>query len=117
MSDISAIGSSLYPSLIDSVSSLYTGRSSLSAIEPVEKNYEEDRPPVDLSGYYSDPEVSNLYEQVGQNVIQSAQTLDNVMVQALQNGYTVQDVCNIKLAEMAYKANCFVAKSTFELKI
>lgn len=116
MDEISAISTSVYP-LIDSVSPLYTGRSSFDAVEPVKKNYEEERSPVDLSGYYSDSEVSSLYEQVGQNVIQSAKTLDDVMVQALQNGYSVQDVCNIKLAEMAYKANCFVAKSTFELKI
>lgn len=117
MSEISAINSSFYPSLIDSVSPLYTGRSSLDAIVPLKENYEEDRPPVDLSGYYSDPEVLNLYEQVGQNVIQSAKVLDNAMVAAVENGYTVQDAINIKLAQTAYNANCFVMKSTFELKI
>ena len=106
MSDIAAIGSNFYPSLIDSVSPLYTGRSSLNAVEPVEKNYEENRPPVDLNGYYAELENSGLIEQVGQNVIQSAKTLDDVMVQALQNGYSVQDVCNIKLAQMTYKAIC-----------
>lgn len=117
MNEISAINSSFYPSLIDSVSPLYTGKSSLDAIAPLNKNYEEDQPPVDLSGYYSDPEVSNLYEQVGQNVIQSAEVLDNAMVAAIENGYSVQDAVNIKLAQTAYKANCFVMKSTFELKI
>lgn len=117
MSDISAINSSLYPALIDSVSPLYTGKSTLSAVDPVQKNYEENRPPVDLNGYYAELENSGLLEQVSKNVVQSAQTLDNTMVQALQNGYSVQDVCNIKLAEMAYKANCYVMKSTFELQI
>lgn len=108
MSDISAIGSNFYPSLIDSVSPLYTGKSSLNAVEPVKKNYEEEYPPVDLSGYYSNVE---------ENVVQSAKALDNAMVEALQNGYSVQDAVNIKLAEVAYKANSYVLKSTFELKI
>ena len=108
MSDISAISSNLYPSFIDSVSPIYTGKESLNAVEPVKKNYEEEYPPVDLSGYYS---------TVEENVVQSAKALDNAMVEAIQNGYSVQDVCNIKLAEIAYKANCYVMKSTFELKI
>ena len=63
---------------------------------------------MDLSGYYS---------TVEENVVQSAKALDNAMVEAIQNGYSVQDACNIKLAEIAYKANCYVMKSTFELKI
>ncbi|MCM1002989.1 MAG: hypothetical protein NC408_01460 [Candidatus Gastranaerophilales bacterium] len=117
MSEISAINSSFYPSLIDSVSPLYTGKSSFDAVEPVQKNYEEDRPPVDLSGYYNELESSGLIEQVGQNVIQSAKVLDNAMAAAIENGYSVQDAVNIKLAQTAYKANCFVMKSTFELKI
>ena len=108
MSDISAINSNLYPTSIDSISPIYTGRTSLTAIEPVKKNYDEEYPPVDLSDYYSN---------VKENVVQSANVLDNAMVEALQNGYSVQDACNIKLAEIAYKANCYVLKSTFELKI
>ena len=60
--------------------------------------------------------------KTGQNVIESAQALDNTMVIAMQNGYSVQDVCNIRLAEMAYKANAYVFDiasdiSTFELKV
>ena len=44
------------------------------------------------------------------------------MVVAMQNGFSVQDVCNMKLAEIAYKANAYVFDiasdiSTFELKI
>ena len=44
------------------------------------------------------------------------------MVIAMQNGYSVQDVCNIRLAEMAYKANAYVfdaisSMSTFELDV
>lgn len=117
MNEISAINSSFYPSLIDSVSPLYTGRSSLNAIAPLSVNNDDERSYVDLSGYYSDPEVSNLYEQVGENVIKSAEVLDNAMAAAIENGYSVQDAVNIKLAQTAYKANCFVMKSTFELKI
>ena len=44
------------------------------------------------------------------------------MVIAMQNGYSVQDVCNIRLAEQAYKASAFAFKvaneiSTFELDV
>ena len=44
------------------------------------------------------------------------------MVIAMQNGYSVQDVCNIRIAEMAYKANAYVFDvaseiSTFTLEV
>ena len=44
------------------------------------------------------------------------------MIVAMQNGYSVQDVCNIRLAEMAYKANAYVFDvaneiSTFALDV
>ena len=44
------------------------------------------------------------------------------MVSAIQNGYGVNDACNIRLAEMAYRANAFVFEvaneiSTFEVDV
>ena len=41
---------------------------------------------------------------------------------SMQNGYSVQEVCNIRLAEMAYKANAYVFDiareiPTFELDV
>ena len=59
----------------------------------------------------------DVLQTVAENVSQSAKDLDNAMVQALANGYTVQDACNIQMAKAAYAANCRVAKSTFELSI
>lgn len=117
MNEVSAINSSFYPSLIDSVSPLYTGRSSLNAVEPLGKNYDNNQQAVDLSGYYSDLQSSGLLEQAAQNVVQSAKVLDNAMIAAIENGYSVNDAVNIKLAQTAYKANCFVMKSTIELQV
>lgn len=117
MNEISAINSSFYPGLIDSLSPLYTGRSSLDAVEPLGSRGEQERTPVDLSGYYANLEDSGLLEQVSQNVIQSAKVLDNAMVRAVENGYSVNDAVNIKLAQTAYQANCFVMKSTIELEV
>ena len=55
-------------------------------------------------------------------IIESSKKLDNSMIVAMQNGYSVQDVCNIRLAEMAYKASAFVFDtateiSTFEVDV
>ena len=55
-------------------------------------------------------------------MVESAQRVDNAMVIALHNGYSVQDVCNMRLAEMAYKANAYIFDaaaelSTFALKV
>ena len=62
-------------------------------------------------------DIEDLLTKAGQNVVTSAHALDEAMVNALANGYTVQDICNIKSAEFAYKANCSVFKSTFEISV
>ena len=85
-------------------------------------NYKTPSEEVDLSNYYNEVRPEDLLTKTGQNVIESAQALDNTMVIAMQNGYSVQDVCNIRLAEIAYKANAFVFDSvaeisTFELDV
>ena len=77
---------------------------------------------VDLSNYYNEVRPEDLLAKTGQQVIESAQVLDNTMVIAMQNGYSVQDVCNIRLAEMAYKASAYVFDiaekiSTFQLDV
>ena len=85
-------------------------------------NYAEEESYVDLSNYYDEVRPEDLLTKAGQHLVESAQKVDNAMVVAMQNGYSVQDVCNIRLAEMAYKANAYVFDiaseiSTFELKI
>ena len=77
---------------------------------------------LDLSNYYNEVRPEDLLTKAGQHLVESAQKVDNAMVSALQDGFTVQDVCNMKLAEIAYKANAYVFDiasnvSTFELKI
>ena len=77
---------------------------------------------VDLSNYYNEVRPEDLLTKTGQQVVEAAQILDNTMVVAMQNGYSVQDVCNIRLAEMAYKASARVFDvaseiSTFALHV
>ena len=121
MSTITGIDNSVYTGLIES-----SYPRTLRPVEPYATDdgnsgsggYSSSSSDVDLSNYYRDLEASgDLLNQVSQNVVQSLQTLDQAMVNGLQNGMSVQDVCNIKLAKAAYGANCFVMKSTFELMI
>jgi len=115
---VAPIDSSQYLNLIGSIDTFPT-RESLNTIVPAAYTDAEDfeQPQPDLSGYYSDPETTDLYTQVSNNVKNSAQAVDNALMSALENGYGVQDAVNITLAMRAYQANCTVAKSTFELKI
>ena len=114
---ISPIDSSVYAGLIDSIGT-FPSKSSLTQAVPAAYTEAEDfSSGVDLSGYYSNIANSDLFREVANNVAESAATLDEVMVQALENGMSVEDAVNINCALHAYKANCAVAKSTFELKI
>ena len=115
MSLISGINTSIYSGLIEDLSSYVPSRSALDAKTPSVNRDEAST--VDLSNYYSNVMPGDVLQTVAENVSQSAKDLDNAMVQALENGYTVQDACNIKMAKAAYAANCRVAKSTFELSI
>lgn len=77
---------------------------------------------VDLTNYYNEVKPEDILVKSGQYLVEASKNLDNTMVIAMQNGYSVQDVCNIKLAEQAYKASAFVFKaaneiSTFELDV
>ena len=128
MESLSSVDTSLYPGLIEGFAPKTT--MPVPAVEAEKQeagvyyggNYKAPTENVDLSNYYNEVRPEDLLVKTGQNVIESAQALDNTMVVAMQNGYSVQDVCNIRLAEMAYKANAFVfdsvAKiSTFELDV
>ncbi len=120
MSSISSIDTSLYSGLIESMQATSGRNSSANAAQPTYGSSDAETAQVDLSNYYSDITPGDLLRTVGDNVAQSAEALDNAMVSAIQNGYTVQDAINIKLAETAYKANAYVMKSTvdtFELTI
>ena len=113
---VAPIDSSQYLSLIGSIDTFPT-RESLNATVPAAYTEAEDFVQPDLSGYYSDPETTDLYTQAANNVKNSAQAVDNALMAALENGYGVHDAVNITLAMRAYQANCAVAKSTFELKM
>lgn len=115
MSSISGINTSIYSGLIEDISSYIPSRTALDTKTPAVNHDEAST--VDLSNYYSNVLPGDVLQTVAENVVQSAHDLDNAMVQALENGYTVQDACNIQMAKAAYAANCRVAKSTFELSI
>lgn len=131
MTSISSIDTSFYPGLIEGFAP--------KTLQPVPAVQREDvgeqansyyagggssgeNSDVDLSNYYSNIRPEDLLSQVGDNVVQSAEALDNAMVSAIRNGYSVNDACNIKNAEIAYKASAYMFKvasdmSTFLLEI
>lgn len=130
MSEISSVNTSFYPELVEGFAPKTT--LAVPAIEAEAREgtaaysgggrYSEPQPEVDLSNYYNEVRPEDLLTKSGQYLVQSAQNLDNTMVIAMQNGYSVQDVCNIRLAEMAYKASAYVFDvaedlSTFALDV
>ena len=131
MSSISSIDTTLTPGLIEGFAP-----KTLQPIQPFNPEteqssggysyggggYSDSNSDVDLSNYYSNIRPEDLLTQVGQNVSKSAQDLDNAMVSAIQNGYGVNEACNIKNAEIAYRANAYMFKianemSTFVLEV
>lgn len=129
MSEISAVNSYLYPELVELFSPQTT--QPIPAVQTEQAQEESSSSggysarsgsDVDLSNYYNEVRPEDLLTKAGQYFIESSQNLDNTMIIAMQNGYSVQDVCNIKLAEIAYKASAYVFNvaenmSTFELDV
>lgn len=124
MTSISSIDTSFYPGLIEGFSPQTT-----QAVPAIQRDEAEDNAAayyqgggssgenseVDLSNYYSNIRPEDLLSQAGRNVSQSAEALDNAMVSAVQNGLGVNEACNIKLAEMAYRANAYMFKTAAEV--
>ena len=121
MNDISSIDTSFYPGLVEGFAP-----KTLLPVPAIETNtqentggyYNEDNgsnTDVDLSNYYNEVRPEDFLTKSGQYLIESANKLDNTMVIAMQNGYSVQDVCNIRLAEIAYKASAYVFDSAQEM--
>ena len=122
MSSISSIDTSIYSGIIEDLSSYTLSRTALDSKTPAVTR--EDSSTVDLSNYYSNIRPEDLLANAGENVAKSAEDLDNAMVSAIENGYSVNDAVNIKLAQHAYAANCKVFNmiadmqtSTFELTV
>ena len=132
MNEISSLNTSFYSELVEGFApkstlpvqalSRETGNNNSSYSYPAEQK-EEFSENVDLSNYYNQVrQPEDLLTKSGQYLAQAGKTLDNTMVIAMQNGYSIQDVCNIKLAEQAYKASAYVFDiaeeiSTFELDV
>ena len=131
MEPMSTLDTSLYPGLIEGFAPKTTlpvpavqkddTESSSAAYYPTSQQ-SRSAEELNLSDYYDRVKPEDLLAKAGQNFVESAQKLDNTMVIAMQNGYSVQDVCNIRLAEMAYKANALVFDaateiSTFEVDV
>ena len=130
MSEISSIDTSFYPGLVEGfapktllpVPAIESEQQSGAGGYSDGQNYSDTESNVDLSNYYNEVHPEDLLTKSGQYLVESANKLDNTMVIAIQNGYSVQDVCNIRLAEMAYKASAYVFDiaeeiSTFALDV
>ena len=120
MSALSAVTTSDYSKLIDNlaIAIRYAGTTDQGAVKteaiiaPIDTTNN-----VDLSNYYDNVPSGDLIQTVSENVTNAAHALDNAMVNALQNGYSVQDAVNIQQAKSAYEANLRVAQSTFEIAV
>lgn len=86
-------------------------------IKPVDDDFNNEDPQTVLKDYYKEFPPRQTLEQLGQNLRKTANFLDNTLTNAVKNGYSVQDIVNIKRADTAYRANLNIFKSTFELKI
>lgn len=127
MEPLSQINTSFYSELLEGFAPQSTAAVTAVQAESVPQNSDFYRPTyaqdaVDLSNYYNDVKPEDILVKSGQYLVEASKNLDNTMVIAMQNGYSVQDVCNMKLAEQAYKASAFVFKaaseiSTFELDV
>lgn len=121
MSAISHINTSDYSHLLDSVqiAKSYNAPTDRGAERGALIAPNEPAQSIDLNGYYENvPAPSgDVIQTVSENVSKAANDLDNAMVAALENGYTVQDAVNIQQAKAAYEANYKVAQSTFEIAV
>ncbi|MBQ4115176.1 hypothetical protein IJD34_07200 [bacterium] len=123
MSSISSIDTALYAGLIESLQPASTRSVVPYAASEQQPGQTQATPEtVDLSHYYDNLESGDLITKIGQNLAQSAEALDSAMVSAIENGFSVQDACNIHAAKAAYMANCAVFDmatdvSTFELSV
>ena len=129
MDSISSLDTALYPGLIEGFAPKTTQPVPAVNTQDPENagdyygaNSYRNGDEVDLSNYYNEVLPEDLLTKSGQYLVESSHKLDNTMITAMQNGYSVQDVCNIRLAEMAYKASAFVFDavseiSTFEVDV
>ena len=129
MTSISNIDTSFYPGLIEGFAPKSTQPIKALQPEAQEPGIEylsaqsySDFEEVDLSNYYNDVNPEDLLTQAGKNLTESANKFKDAVASALQNGYGVNDICNLKMAEMAYKASAKVFNvasevSTFTLKV
>ena len=127
MEPLSSVNTSFYSELLEGFAPKSTAAVPAVQAESVPQDsdsyrstYAQDS--VDLSNYYNEVKPEDILVKSGQYLVEASKNLDNTMVIAMQNGYLVQDVCNIKLAEQAYRASAFVFKtaneiSTFELDV
>ena len=75
-------------------------------------------PRVDLSNYYANVQPPEVKNNLGSNISQLSQNLNNAITYAVENGYSPQDAVYIQNAKSAYQAMINIANnSTFEIEI
>ena len=93
MESLSSIDTLFYPGLVEGFAPKTTLPVPAIDVEQQETQtyyagtYNAPTEEVDLSNYYNEVHPEDLLVKTGQNVIESAQALDNTMVVAMQNGY------------------------------
>ncbi len=123
MSTIAPVDSSNYSNINNSVfpvapmDTLPTRVERVGAVAGQGETEREEKQNPDLSSYYKNIQPQDPLENPGATLGHDAREVDNVMVSAIANGYSVQAACNMKLAEWAYKADENVVKSTFEFEV
>lgn len=115
---VASVNNTLSPNLMPGVIQVpHTRHDTLAPVEPIVQDNEQGYESFDFSNYNPDIDFEDPVQVSGGNVVHTAEQLGEAMVQALENGFSVQDACNIKMAQIAYKASCAVFKSTFELTV
>ena len=117
MTSISSINTTPYSGIVESLRATSGHNAPEMPKQLTQDSSDIDNNKVDLSNYYSNIRSEDLLSNLGRNVAKSTEDLNNAMVSALENGFSVNDAMNIKRAEVAYKANCAIFKSTVELMI
>ena len=121
MDSISSINTQLSPELLTSSFPVpQTRHSTMAPVEAIKNDSEQGYESYDFTSYNPDVEGGDPLTTAGNAVANSVGNLGDAMISALENGFSVQDACNIKLAQIAYKASCAVFKtaiSTFDIGI
>ena len=115
--DVSQYTSAMYPIVYDSMDPVKAIGSYENERGQNAAAYTRTTPKVDLNNYYSNVAPPESYTDLGRGLINAERQLNEAVSDAVQNGMSIQNAVNIRMAVTAYQANAEVLKSTFELTV